>query len=93
VVQPVDETVDGAGNSIWMSVTKVPRRDDKGERIGLVSTTREHQGGQACGGALREKCTVGRGSGGGAPAPADRTFAAQERLFQDDDSAWQRIPL
>ena len=27
---------------------------------------------------------------------ADRTFAAQERLFQDDDSAWpawQRIPL
>jgi hypothetical protein len=30
---------------------------------------------------------------GGIRAPADRTCAAQERLFQDDYSAWQRIRL
>jgi hypothetical protein len=40
VVQPVDETVDCAGNSIWMSVTKMPLRDDKGELIAVVSRTR-----------------------------------------------------
>ena len=41
VVQSVDETVDRAGNKVWMSVTKMPLRDDKGELIGLVSTTRD----------------------------------------------------
>jgi sigma-B regulation protein RsbU (phosphoserine phosphatase) len=40
-VQSVDETVDRAGNSVWMSVTKMPLRDDKGELVGLVSTTRD----------------------------------------------------
>jgi sigma-B regulation protein RsbU (phosphoserine phosphatase) len=41
VVQSVDETVDVAGNRVWMSVTKMPLRDDAGELIGLVSTTRD----------------------------------------------------
>jgi sigma-B regulation protein RsbU (phosphoserine phosphatase) len=41
VVQSVDETVDVAGNRVWMSVTKMPLRDDKGELVGLVSTTRD----------------------------------------------------
>jgi sigma-B regulation protein RsbU (phosphoserine phosphatase) len=41
VVQCVDETVDRAGNTVWMSVTKMPLRDDTGELIGLVSTTRD----------------------------------------------------
>jgi len=41
VVQSVDETVDRAENRVWMSVTKMPLRDDKGELIGLVSTTRD----------------------------------------------------
>src|SRR6516165_4516007 len=41
VVQSVDETVDAAGNRVWMSVTKMPLRDDQGELIGLVSTTRD----------------------------------------------------
>jgi sigma-B regulation protein RsbU (phosphoserine phosphatase) len=41
LVQSVDETVDRAGNKVWMSVTKMPLRDDKGELIGLVSTTRD----------------------------------------------------
>jgi phosphoserine phosphatase RsbU/P len=41
VVQSVDETVDSAGNRVWMSVTKMPLRDDAGEVIGLVSTTRD----------------------------------------------------
>src|SRR6516162_8973103 len=31
VVQSVDETVDHAGSRVWMSVTKMPLRDDKGE--------------------------------------------------------------
>jgi serine phosphatase RsbU (regulator of sigma subunit) len=39
VVQSVDETVDVAGNRVWMSVTKMPLRGDAGELIGLVSTT------------------------------------------------------
>ncbi|MBV8898721.1 MAG: SpoIIE family protein phosphatase [Verrucomicrobia bacterium] len=41
VVQSVDETVDGAGNKVWMQVTKMPLRDGMGELIGLVSTTRD----------------------------------------------------
>ena len=41
VVQSVDETVDHAGSRVWMSVTKMPLRDDQGELIGLVSTTRD----------------------------------------------------
>jgi sigma-B regulation protein RsbU (phosphoserine phosphatase) len=41
VVQSVDETVDRAGNRVWMSVTKMPLRDDAGELTGLVSTTRD----------------------------------------------------
>jgi sigma-B regulation protein RsbU (phosphoserine phosphatase) len=41
VVQSVDETVDGAGNKVWMQVTKMPLRDDAGALIGLVSTTRD----------------------------------------------------
>lgn len=41
VVQCVNETVDPVGNKIWVSVTKMPLRDDKGELIGLVSTTRD----------------------------------------------------
>jgi sigma-B regulation protein RsbU (phosphoserine phosphatase) len=40
-VQSVDESVDFAGNRVWMSVTKMPLRDDAGELIGLVSTTRD----------------------------------------------------
>jgi len=73
VVQSVDETVDVVGNKVWMSVTKMPLRDDNGELIGLVSTTRDtrHHGAKAggrtigCvfGGTAREKCTVGRGPG------------------------------
>jgi len=41
VVQCVNETVDPVGNKVWVSVTKMPLRDDKGELIGLVSTTRD----------------------------------------------------
>jgi sigma-B regulation protein RsbU (phosphoserine phosphatase) len=41
VVQSVDESVDAAGNRVWMSVTKMPLRDDAGELVGLVSTTRD----------------------------------------------------
>ena len=41
VVQSVDEAVDRAGNKVWMSVTKMSLRDEKGELIGLVSTTRD----------------------------------------------------
>src|SRR5215469_3219084 len=40
-VQSVDESVDFAGNRVWMSVTKMPLRDDAGEMIGLVSTTHD----------------------------------------------------
>src|ERR1700747_744930 len=31
VVQSVDEAVDAAGNRVWMSVTKMPLRDDAGK--------------------------------------------------------------
>ena len=41
VVRSADEAIDSAGNKIWLSVTKVPLRDDKGELIGLVSTTHD----------------------------------------------------
>src|SRR6202048_4909875 len=41
VVRSADEAIDSAGNKIWLSVTKVPMRDDKGELIGLVSTTHD----------------------------------------------------
>src|SRR3984893_655042 len=41
VVRDADEAIDSAGNKIWLSVTKVPLRDDNGELIGLVSTTRD----------------------------------------------------
>jgi len=40
-VRSVDEAIDSAGNKIWLSVTKMPLRDDKGELIGLVSTTHD----------------------------------------------------
>jgi phosphoserine phosphatase RsbU/P len=40
-VESVDETVDGAGNRVWMAVTKMPLRDDAGALMGLVSTTRD----------------------------------------------------
>jgi phosphoserine phosphatase RsbU/P len=37
----VDEAIDRSGNKVWMSVTKMSLRDDKGELMGLVSTTRD----------------------------------------------------
>ena len=40
-VESVDETLDGAGNRVWMAVTKMPLRDDAGALMGLVSTTRD----------------------------------------------------
>jgi phosphoserine phosphatase RsbU/P len=41
VVRSSDEAIDSAGNRIWLSVTKVPLRDEQGELIGLVSTTHD----------------------------------------------------
>jgi phosphoserine phosphatase RsbU/P len=41
VVRSADEAIDSAGNKIWLSIAKVPLRDDKGELIGLVSTTHD----------------------------------------------------
>jgi phosphoserine phosphatase RsbU/P len=41
VVQSVDESIDRCGNKVWMAVTKMSLRDDKGELMGLVSTTRD----------------------------------------------------
>jgi len=41
VVRSADEAIDSAGNKIWLSVTKVPLRDDQDELIGLVSTTHD----------------------------------------------------
>ena len=41
VVQSVDESIDPSGNKVWMSVTKMSLRDDQGELMGLVSTTRD----------------------------------------------------
>src|SRR5580700_1698063 len=41
VVRSVSEAIDSTENKIWLSVTKMPLRDDKGELIGLVSTTHD----------------------------------------------------
>ena len=41
VVRSVDESIDPSGNKVWMSVTKMSLRDDRGELMGLVSTTRD----------------------------------------------------
>jgi phosphoserine phosphatase RsbU/P len=41
VVQSEAESIDPSGNKVWMSVTKMSLRDDKGELMGLVSTTRD----------------------------------------------------
>src|ERR1700730_10004295 len=41
VLRSADEAIDSAGNKIWLSVTKVPLRDEKGKLIGLVSTTHD----------------------------------------------------
>jgi hypothetical protein len=41
VVQSVAESIDPSGNKVRMSVTKMSLRDDKGELMGLVSTTRD----------------------------------------------------
>jgi len=56
VVQSVDETVDRAGNRVWMSVTKMPLRDAKGELIGLVVHDTRHHGAQTGGGAIGRLC-------------------------------------
>jgi phosphoserine phosphatase RsbU/P len=40
-VQSEHESIDSAGNRVWMLVTKMPLHDDAGELIGLVSTTRD----------------------------------------------------
>jgi PAS domain S-box-containing protein len=40
-LQSEHESVDSAGNQVWMLVTKMPLRDDAGELIGLLSTTRD----------------------------------------------------
>jgi phosphoserine phosphatase RsbU/P len=40
-VVSVDEAVDAVGKNVWMSVTKMPLRDDNGEVVGLVSTTQD----------------------------------------------------
>ncbi len=41
LVRCVDPTVDSAGNRVWMSVTKMPLRDDDGRLLGLVSATHD----------------------------------------------------
>ena len=41
VVRSEDEAIDSTGNKVWLSVTKMPLRDEKGELIGLVSTTHD----------------------------------------------------
>ena len=41
LVRRVEESIDSAGNKVWMSVSKMPLRDEKGELLGLVSTTRD----------------------------------------------------
>ena len=41
ILRSVDQTVDFSGNKFWMSVSKTPLRGEKGEVIGLVSTTRD----------------------------------------------------
>jgi phosphoserine phosphatase RsbU/P len=41
LVRCVDPTVDSVGNRVWMSVTKMPLRDDDGRLIGLISATHD----------------------------------------------------
>lgn len=41
LVRCVDPTVDSAGNRVWMSVTKMPLRDEDGRIIGLISATHD----------------------------------------------------
>ena len=41
LVRCVDPTVDSAGNRVWMSVTKMPLRDEEGKLLGLVSATHD----------------------------------------------------
>jgi sigma-B regulation protein RsbU (phosphoserine phosphatase) len=41
LVRCVDSSVDSAGNRVWMSVTKMPLRDDDGRLLGLVSATHD----------------------------------------------------
>jgi phosphoserine phosphatase RsbU/P len=41
LVRCVDPTVDSAGNRVWMSVTKMPLRDEDGRLLGLVSATHD----------------------------------------------------
>jgi phosphoserine phosphatase RsbU/P len=40
IIRSLAETVDSAGKRAWMSVSKMPLRDEAGTIIGLVSTTR-----------------------------------------------------
>lgn len=82
--------IDYAGKRVWMSVTKMPLRDDAGELIGLVSTTRditarkaaEEQLAALCGGAAGEKCPVGSGPGDGARTAARAAAAALSSIPQ-----------
>lgn len=41
LVRCVDPSVDSVGNRVWMSVTKMPLRDEEGRMIGLVSATHD----------------------------------------------------
>jgi phosphoserine phosphatase RsbU/P len=41
LVRCVDPTVDSAGNRVWMSVTKMPLRDEDGRLLGLISATHD----------------------------------------------------
>jgi phosphoserine phosphatase RsbU/P len=41
LVRGVDPSVDSTGNKVWMSVTKMPLRDDQGKLLGLVSATHD----------------------------------------------------
>ena len=41
LVRCVDPSVDSAGNRVWMSVNKMPLRDEDGRLIGLVSATHD----------------------------------------------------
>ncbi len=41
IVRCVEESVDAAGNRVWLSVTKKPLYDGEGELLGLLSTTRD----------------------------------------------------
>ena len=41
LVRCVDPTVDSLGNLVWMSVTKMPLRDENGRLLGLISATHD----------------------------------------------------